>query len=163
MARIIRGEPMSANAMQSVRTIAEIVGFTFEDARAVAEIGVDLAAVGMLEEARILFEGLVEMNPKDAAAKAALGTVYQKQGRLKDAMVEYDAAIVIDETQPIALANRGELRLRQNDRGGLDDLVAATRGDPSGITSGGRRARALLTALAQAAQGTQAQAAAGQR
>src|SRR3954470_670897 len=153
MARIVRGETMSANAIaaQAARTIAEVAGFTFEEAKAIAEIGVDLAAVGRLEEARVLFEGLVEMNPKDAAARAALGTVYQKQGRLQDAMDEYNGALGLDESQPIALANRGELRLRQNDRGGMEDLAAAARSDPSGITMAGRRARALLGAMAQAA------------
>jgi len=147
---------MSANAMQAVHTLAELVGFTFEEAKAIGEIGCDLAAVGRLEEARILFEGLVEVNPKDAAAHAALGTVYQKQGRLKDAMESYATALGVDPTQPIALANRGELRLRQSDQGGMEDLMAATRNDPTGITVAGRRARALLNALAQAAKAAQA-------
>jgi Flp pilus assembly protein TadD len=152
MARIVRGETMSANATQSIQTLAELVGFTFEEAKAIGEIGCDLAAVGMLEEARRLFEGMLEMNAQDAAARAALGTVYQKQGRLQDAMEAYNTSLGTDPTQPIALANRGELRLRQNDRGGLEDLMSATRNDPTGITTGGRRARALLDALAQVAQ-----------
>ena len=42
----------------------------------------DLATAGRLEEARIIFEGLVEGNPKDSASRAALGTVYQKLGRI---------------------------------------------------------------------------------
>jgi len=62
-------------AAKSTRTIAESAGFTFEEAKAIAEIGCDLAAAGRLEEARVLFEGLVEMNPEDAAARAALVTV----------------------------------------------------------------------------------------
>jgi len=66
-------------------------------------------------------------------------------------VAEYTAAIGMDATQPVALANRGELRLRQNDRGGLEDLVAATRADPSGITIAARRAKALLGAMAQVA------------
>lgn len=146
---------MSATAAQSARTIAEAAGLTFEDAKAIAEIGCDLAAAGRLEEARVLFEGLVEINPKDAAARAALGTVYQKQGRLEDAVSEYTAAIGLDEQQPVALANRGELRLRRNDAGGMEDLVAATRADPGGVTIAARRARALIGALAQAAAASQ--------
>jgi len=138
-------------AAQGARTLAEIAGFTFEEAQAIAEIGVDLAAAGRLEEARMLFEGMVEMNPKDAAARAALGTVYQKQGRLLEALTEYTTAIEMDSEQPIALANRGELRLRRSDRGGMEDLVAATRSDPYGSTVGGRRAKALLGAMAQVA------------
>jgi len=141
---------MSANATQSTGSLAELVGFSFEEAKAVGEIGCDLAAVGRLDEARLVFEGMIAMNAQDAAAHAALGTVYQKQGRLKDAMDEYSTALGVDPTQPIALANRGELRMRQGDRGGMEDLKSAVRNDPTGITTGGRRARALLSAIAQA-------------
>ncbi|HYV48622.1 MAG TPA: tetratricopeptide repeat protein [Myxococcaceae bacterium] len=143
---------MSVNATQSASTLAEMVGFTFEEAKAVGEIGCDLAAVGRLDEARRVFEGMIEMNAQDAAARAALGTVYQKLGRLKDAMAMYTTALGVDPTQPIALANRGELRMRQGDQGGMEDLRSAVRNDPTGITTGGRRARALLSAMAQAAQ-----------
>ncbi|HVE82360.1 MAG TPA: tetratricopeptide repeat protein [Myxococcales bacterium] len=142
---------MNATAAQSARTIAEAAGLTFEDGKAIAEIGCDLAAAGRLEEARVLFEGLVEMNPKDAAARAALGTVHQKLGRLQEAAAEYTEAIKLDAMQPVALANRGELRLRQGDGAGVEDLLAATRADPSGITMAARRAKALLGAMAQAA------------
>ena len=100
----------------------------------------------------MLFEGLVEINPKDAAAHAALGTVYQKLGRLEEAMASYSAAIGLDSTQPVALSNRGELRLKQHDRGGIQDLVAAAQSDPSGITVAGRRARALISVVAEAAR-----------
>jgi len=141
----------NAVAAQSARTIAEAAGFTFDEAKAIAELGCDLAAAGRLEEARVLFEGLVEMNPQDAAARAALGTVYQRQGRLQEAVAEYSAAIELDATQPVALANRGELRLKQNDRRGVEDLVAAIKADPSGITLASRRAKALIGVLAQSA------------
>src|SRR5690349_13943681 len=58
-------------------TWAELEGMTFEQARGIAQVGCDLAEAGRVEEARVLFEGLVEGNPHDAAARAALGTLYQ--------------------------------------------------------------------------------------
>src|SRR5690242_713106 len=67
-------------------TWAELEGMTWEQAKGIAQVGCDLAAAGRLEEARIIFEGLVEGNPFDTAARAALGTVYQKLGRLADAL-----------------------------------------------------------------------------
>src|SRR4051812_5119782 len=91
-------------------TWAEVEGMTFEEAKAIAQVGCDLAAAGRLDEARIVFEGLVAMNPRDSAAHAALGTVYQKLGRVEDAITEYSSAISRDAKNPIALANRGELR-----------------------------------------------------
>jgi len=128
-------------------TWAEVEGMTFEEAKAIAQVGCDLAAAGRLEEARILFEGLVEGNPKDSAARAALGTVYQKLGRLEAAVAEYSAALEREPTNPVALANRGELYLRKGERQGFTDLAHAVEADPHGETTGGRRARALVKAI----------------
>ncbi|MFY0570698.1 tetratricopeptide repeat protein [Archangium lansingense] len=132
-------------------TWSEVEGMTFEEAKAIAQVGCDLAAAGRYEEARILFEGLVEGNPKDSASRAALGTVYQKLGRLEDAVTEYCAALERDPSNPVALVNRGELYLRQGNRQGFTDLANAVEADPKGATSAGRRAKALVRAIALAA------------
>jgi Flp pilus assembly protein TadD len=160
MGRVIKHEGATAMRMESgaVRrlkafargesTWAEVEGMTFEEAKAIAQVGCDLAAAGRLEEARILFEGLVEGNPKDTAARAALGTVYQKLGRLEEAISEYSAALAKEPGNPVALANRGELYLRKGDRQGFTDLANAVDADPHGETAAGRRARALVKAIA---------------
>ena len=132
-------------------TWAEVEGMTFEQAKSIAQVGCELAAAGRYEEARILFEGLVEGNPKDAASRAALGTVYQKLGRLEDAVTEYSAALARDPANPVALVNRGELYLRRGNRQGFTDLAHAVEADPKGQTSAGRRAKALVRAIALAA------------
>ncbi|WP_224364006.1 tetratricopeptide repeat protein [Hyalangium versicolor] len=128
-------------------TWAEVEGMTFEEAKAIAQVGCELAAAGRYEEARILFEGLVEGNPKDAASRAALGTVYQKMGRLPEAITEYSAALERDPRNPVALVNRGELYLRQGQRQGFTDVANAVEADPHGETAAGRRARALVKAI----------------
>lgn len=128
-------------------TWAEVEGMTFEEAKAIAQVGCDLAAAGRLDEARIIFEGLVAGNPRDSASHAALGTVYQKLGRIEDAVAEYSAAIKNDVKNPIALANRGELRLKAGDRNGFTDLAQAVEADPHGETSAGRRAKGLVKAI----------------
>jgi Flp pilus assembly protein TadD len=130
------------------RTWAEVEGMTFEEAKEIAQVGCDLAAAGRCEEARILFEGLVAGNPKDSASRAALGTVYQKLGRLRDAITEYSAALERDARNPVALVNRGELYLRQGNQQGFTDIANAVEADPHGETSAGRRARALVKAIA---------------
>lgn len=158
MGRIIKFEgktmELQAETVQKLKafargemTWAEVEGMTFEEAKAIAQVGCDLAAAGRLEEARILFEGLVEGNPKDSAARAALGTVYQKLGRLEDALKEYSAALERDPQNPVALVNRGELYLRKGDRQGFTDVSNAIEADPHGETSAGRRARALVKAI----------------
>jgi tetratricopeptide (TPR) repeat protein len=132
-------------------TWAEVEGMTFEQAQAIAQVGCELAALGRLEEARVLFEGLVEGNPKDASAQAALATVYQKLGRVEEALAAYTSALAQAPGHPVALAHRGELRLRLGDADGLTDLALAVDADPAAKTGAGKRAAALVKAMAQAA------------
>ena len=110
-------------------------------------MGCDLAAAGRLEESRVIFEGLVAGNPKDTGAQAALGTVYQKLGRIEDTIAAYDAAIEQDGRNPVALSNRGELRLKAGDKEGLGDLMRAIEADQQGETAAARRAAALVKAI----------------
>jgi Flp pilus assembly protein TadD len=161
MGRIIKHQGDTAMDTQTVSrlkafargeaTWAEVEGMTFEEAKAIADVGCELAAAGRLEEARVLFEGLVAGNPKDAASRAALGTVYQKLGRVQEALSEYSAALERDPRNPVALVNRGELYLRQGQRQGFTDVAHAVEADPNGETSAGRRARALVKAITVAA------------
>jgi len=131
-------------------TLAEVEGMTWEQAQVIAEAGCELAENGRLEEARVLFEGLVEMNSRDAAAHAALGTVYQKLSLLPEALSSYSTAIALDPFHPVALANRGELRLLGGDGEGYRDLQSAVASDPKGETAAGARAAAWIAAIAQA-------------
>jgi tetratricopeptide (TPR) repeat protein len=77
--------------------------------------------------------------------------VYQKLGRLQEALTEYSAALERDPGNPVALVNRGELYLRQGNRQGFTDIANAVEADPEGATLAGRRARALVKAIALAA------------
>jgi Flp pilus assembly protein TadD len=129
-------------------TWAEVEGFTWMRARLAMTAGCELAAAERLDESAVVFEALVAMNPKDSASQAALGTVYQKLGRPADAEAAYSAALGIDPKNAVALSNRGELRLKRGDKEGAVDLAKAVEADPQGETAAGRRARALLRALA---------------
>ncbi|MGA9522942.1 MAG: tetratricopeptide repeat protein [Myxococcaceae bacterium] len=116
----------------------------WEEAKAIAQVGCEMAAAGRLEEARVIFEGLLDGNPNDSAVLAALGTVYQKLGRSDDALSVYDSAVNHDPRNPVALGNRGELKLRAGDRNGFSDLARAIEADPHGETQAGRRAKSLV-------------------
>ena len=130
-------------------TLAEAEGMTWEQAQEIGKIGCELASCGRLEDARTIFEGLVAGNPKDTSAQAALGTVYQKLRRLDDALECYDAALSLFADNVVALANRGELRLRRGDKAGLADLARAVQLDPDGTSAAARRSRSILQALAR--------------
>lgn len=133
--------------MRGEMTWAEVEGMTWQEAKGIAQVGCDLASAGRLEEARVIFEGLVAGNPKDSAMQSALGTVYQKLGRLDEAKAAYDAALDLDPRNPVALGNRGELRLKGGDNQGFGDLARAVEADPHGETAAGRRSRGLIKAI----------------
>src|SRR5262249_56247321 len=82
-------------------TWAEVEGITGAEAARIARSGVELAAAGRLREAALVFEALVELNPRDAGAHAALGTVYQKLERPDDALKAYGAALALDPPHPL--------------------------------------------------------------
>jgi Flp pilus assembly protein TadD len=127
---------------------AEVEGFTGKEAQEARQTACDLARRGQLKKASAIFEGLVAINPRDHSSRAALGTVYQKMGRIDEAVVAYDLAIATEGSDVVALANRGELRLKNGDvRGGLEDLSHAVEADPEGKTASAQRARAIATAL----------------
>lgn len=132
-------------------TWAEVEGMGAAEAAAIARVGVELAAAGRLGEARVVFEGLVELNPRDAGAHAALGTVYQRLGRTDDALAAYGAALGVDPYQAVALGNRGELLLRLGRSEGFADIAAAVESDPAGRTVAGRRAAGIARAVTLAA------------
>ncbi len=132
-------------------TWAQLEGMTFEQAKGIAQVGCELAEAGRLEEARVVFEGLIEGNPFDFAARAALGTVYQKLGRVDEAREAYELTLEGDPENVVALVNRGELRILCGDQEGFADLLRALDADPEGATASGRRAQGLVKAITLAA------------
>jgi tetratricopeptide (TPR) repeat protein len=129
------------------KTWAELEGMTLLQAREIAEAALELNRAGRKGEARMLFEGLVAGNPRDVAARAALGAIYLDEGRIEDALEELNAALQIDPSHPAALAHRGEARLRLGDSSGQDDLEQAVARDREGRIAASRRAARMLKVL----------------
>lgn|SRR5690606_27749037 len=129
------------------QTLAEVTGMTQEQALEIARKGEALARAGRLEEAKVLFEGLVACNPRDPGCHAALGTLHEKLGQRQLAWDAFDRALALEPTHPVAALGRGELRLRVGDVRGIEDIRRAADADPAGRTATGRRAGALLAVL----------------
>jgi Flp pilus assembly protein TadD len=132
--------------MTTAQTVAQRIGMTLNQSRAIAQIGCDLASAGRLEEARVIFSGMVTLNPLDSAAAGALGSVLQKLGRIDEAKDEFTRALAIDPKNVVALCGRGELRMRSGDKGGIDDLKRAVQVDPDAQSQAGKRAQAMVAA-----------------
>jgi hypothetical protein len=88
--------------------------------------GHHLFEAGRLEEARVVFEGLVSFGVEDAFPYTMLGTIYLALEHSDRALALFEAALEIDPADMAARVYRGEIRL---DRGKLkpamDDLNLA--------------------------------------
>jgi Flp pilus assembly protein TadD len=137
---IQRADPVESLRHLSNAQIAEMAAF-----------GHQLFEQGRLQEARIVFEGLVGFGVEDAFPHTMLGTVYLALGRFDRALALFEAALGFDETDIAALVYRGEIRLNQGKvktaLADLEQVVEIGRaGDPFV-----ERARRLI-GMAQAAR-----------
>jgi len=102
---------------------------------------------GRYREAKVIFDGLAALDPKESYYRTALGAVFLAQDKLDEAGSEFDAAIKLNKKDIAALVNRGEVRLRK----GLlleaaEDFKSAVDLDPENKDPLSLRARALAAA-----------------
>ena len=126
-------------------TLAQEFGFTSDQMQALTSQAFDLIDAGDLDGAVVTFTGLLALNPNDAPIQAALGSVFHQQGKLSEALAAYDTAIKLDANTVLARVNRGELRCKRGDLGGLEDLKIAAR-IPTAVQA---RAQALVRLYAR--------------
>ena len=121
------------------------------DAHSLAEVAVfghQLYESGRLNEARVVFEGLVAMDPPEAFPYTVLGAIFLAQQDVHRALALFEAALELDCDDVAALVYRGEIRIRlgQTERG-VRDLKRAMQIDPDGPQSPfSQRARQALGA-----------------
>lgn len=126
-------------------TLAQEFGFTADQVQAITSQAFDLIDAGDLDGAVVIFNGLLNLNPADAAIQAALGSVFHQQGKLSEARDAYDLAIALHGDTVLARVNRGDLRCKAGDLGGLEDLKIAAR-IPTAVQA---RAQALMRLYAR--------------
>lgn len=129
-------------------TLAELQGVDAGSQEKVAQLGYRLLGAGKLEDARLLFEGLVALNGKEPYFLLAAGAVAQRQERYEDAEHWYSRVLERDPGSAVAFANRGEVRIMRGDlEGAVPDLIEAVKLDPAAREPNTARARGLLAEL----------------
>lgn len=125
--------------------LAQEFGFTADQLQAMTSQAFDLVDAGELDSADAVFVGLLVLSPGDASLLAARGAVLHEQGKLSEALAAYDTALNLDSNAVLARVNRGELRCKRGDLGGVEDLKIAAR-IPSSVQA---RAQALTRLYAR--------------
>jgi predicted Zn-dependent protease len=126
-------------------SLKQIVGLSDEELYAVAAQGYNMFLQGKTEQARVIFEGLVAVEPRNPYYYRALGAIYW---RLKDgqkALKQFTYAIRVSPRDVASYINRAEIYVAQRSfKMAHDDLQQALRhaGPNDGALS--RKARAML-------------------
>jgi len=144
-----RAMSLIMDAVRGKRTFGEILGINAGQAYNLAQLGYRLLQEGQLDDARVMFQGLVTLNPKDPYMHLALGSVHHRAGRVQEAVEEYSKAIALDPQLTNAYANRGELYLGLHEaEKGINDLKKALELDPKAEDPSTMRARAIIATTA---------------
>jgi tetratricopeptide (TPR) repeat protein len=131
-------------ALEAGATLAELQGWTEELGAAIARLAAAELDAGRCDTARVILEGLVVTNPRDAEAWSLLSRVHRRLGQPLAARFCADVALELDPADAAARLARAEALLATP--GAWDDArsdLAAIQADEDV----GARARALLAAL----------------
>lgn len=143
-------------------TLAQLEGRSRDELLDHAETGYAAFRADDMDTARAVFEGLVSYDPYVAYFHSALGTVYQRAGRLDEALRQYELALKFHPHDTAALVNRGEVLLGLGRRAeALEHLQRAIACDPERKDPWALRARWLLPEAEAAPAAAGAQATAG--
>ena len=133
--------------MSTVRLPADELSTLAASARQSAE-------AGHLDEARMLLEGLLALEPGQAFLHTNLGCVLVKMGREEEALKAFEEALALDAHDVAAHTHAGELRLeRAEGERALAHFDLAIAQDPEGKSAFANRARTLRLRASAPARG----------
>lgn len=136
-----------AAPMAVSQNLMELRGYDREDLFALAEVGYHYLMNGATDLARIIFEGLTAVDPREAYFALGAGLAADNDDDARAAVAFYRRASQLDPTDARPDINRAELYIAAKDRTSAQKLLrralekARARGDMDLF----RKAKALLT------------------
>lgn len=140
-------------------TLQELNGISGPEMLEMAVIGFTMYEQGRYEEARIVFQGLANLDENEGYYRTALGAVYLAQEELESALTCFDEAIRLNDKELASYVNRGEVYLRQGKIvEAAHDFKRAVDLDPQNKDPLSRRARILAAAALETVKQAQGMA-----
>jgi tetratricopeptide (TPR) repeat protein len=137
-----------AKFVKGEMTLQELHGITGPEMLEMAVTGYTMYEQGQYKQAKVIFDGLASLDPKEAYYRTALGAVHLAEGNLDEALRVLDEAVKLDGKDLAAFVNRGEAYLRKGDIiKAAQDFKKAITLDPTGKDPLTRRAKALSAAV----------------
>jgi len=123
-----------------------------------AIIGFQMYEQGKYAEAKTIFYGLANLDPKEGYYWTALGAVHLAEDNLDDALAAFNTAIEANDKEIASYVNRGEVYLRQGKvLEAAQDFKKAVDLDPEGKDPLTQRARVLAAAALETIEAAQAE------
>ena len=94
-------------------SLKQIVGLSEEELYAVARQGYFMFLQGKTEPARVIFEGLVAIDPRNAYYYRALGAIYWRLKEAPKALKQFTYAIRVAPREVSSYVNRAEILVAQ--------------------------------------------------
>jgi len=130
-------------------TLGDLEGIPKGAQYEMAEKGYQLLEEGKLKDAKIVFQGLLALDPYDAYFLTALGAIAQRTEDYDEAEAFYTRALEINPFSVPALAHRGEIRVHKGQLvEAATDLAKAIDLDPKGEDPIAQRARMVAQTVA---------------
>lgn len=130
-------------------TLMEIKGYTAEELYFIAQHGYTLFLNGKIQDAQVVFEGLVAIDPRNDYYYRALGVVYHRRGDAERAIRQFSNALKVAPNSVAAYVNRAEVHISRRDfDAALEDLdrgIRVARSPDEPIVRKARALRSLLT------------------
>lgn len=128
-------------------TLQELNAISGPEMLEMAVIGFSMYEQGRYEEAKVIFQGLCTLDPREGYYRTALGAVYLAQEDLDNALNLFNAAIALNDKEIASFVNRGEVYLRQGKIiEAAHDFKKAVDLDPENKDPLSHRARILAAA-----------------
>jgi tetratricopeptide (TPR) repeat protein len=132
-------------------TIAEYSGLGKRELYEIATQGYKLLERGKIEEARIIYQGLVAADPYDSVFHCHLGSIYARQNEPDKAFEQFDLSLRYNIQNGDAFVGRGEIFLSRGEiQNAIADLKNAIEFDKENKRGSTIRAKAILFALKDA-------------
>lgn len=90
-------------------TLGQMMDLTPEELYAIASFGYLLFMQGKFDEARVIFEGLIAISPRQAYYYRALGSIYVRLKEPERAIRQYTNALKVEPNNLIAYIQRAEV------------------------------------------------------
>ncbi|MBI3186068.1 MAG: tetratricopeptide repeat protein [Myxococcales bacterium] len=140
-------------------TLQELSAISGPEMLEMAVIGFSMYEQGKYDDARVVFQGLSTLDPKEGYYRTALGAVFLAQENLEAAEDCFNQAIKLNASEIASYVNRGEVYLRQGKiLEAAQDFKRAVDLDPENKDPLSQRARILAAAALETLEAARAEA-----